>query len=139
MDRRTILNMAAPLTGALFVAVPFLIGIAAGVFLGSTYMLRDGSIVEKGPSWVANSPYHVTVLGIVESVGSSQISIKSCEYSTKGDAVVYLLADGWTKYDVDPVVGQHVYISYLVPESGEPYTVHYIYDAEPFLRLPNGQ
>lgn len=137
MSRRAIVKMAVGLRGALFVLVPLLIGVAAGVFLGSTYMLRDGMVVEKGPQ-VANS-YPVEVLGIVESVGSSQISIKSCEYSTRGETAVFLLKRGWTKFETDPVVDQHVYITYVAPDSGEPHTAYGIYDAEPFLRLPGGQ
>lgn len=71
MSRRAIVKVAAGLKGALFVLVPLLIGAAVGVYLGSTYMLRDGMVVEKGPQ-VANS-YPVDVLGVVESVSSSQI------------------------------------------------------------------
>ena len=137
MSRRAIVKVAAGLKGALFVLVPLLIGAAVGVYLGSTYMLRDGMVVEKGPQ-VANS-YPVDVLGVVESVSSSQISIKSCEYSTKGETAVYFLDRGWTKFETDPVVGQHVYITYIAPDSGEPHTVYGIYDAEPYLRLPDGQ
>lgn len=47
MSRRAIVKVAAGLKGALFVLVPLLIGAAVGVYLGSTYMLRDGMVVEK--------------------------------------------------------------------------------------------
>lgn len=134
MNKRSNLISAASLKGALLVAAALLIGLAVGVFLGSAYALR-GSVAEEGADWVANSPYHVDVLGIVEPVSSSRVSIRSCEYSTRGETLVFALKNGWTQYETDLVVGKHVYISYLIPESGDLHTVHYVIDAEPFLQL----
>lgn len=135
MNRRSILNAATGLKNTLLFLVPLLIGLAAGVYLGSIYTLSNGSVAEEGADWVANSPYHVDVLGIVESVSSSRVSIRSCEYSTKGETLVFVLKKRWTHYETDLLVGKHVHISYLIPESGDLHTVHYVNDAEPCLQL----
>ncbi len=118
--------------------IALLVGVAIGIYLGSTDVPQRLNLIQKDPSSPDNATAEYShVLGVVESASSTVVSIQRCDYLWKGQSVVFLLDDQLTHCDVALTEGKRVYISYKGSyqnrQSDEPYTALLIEDAEPYL------
>lgn len=118
--------------------VALLVGVAIGIYLGSTDVPQRLNLIQEDPSSSENAAAEYShVLGVVESASSTEVSIQGCGYLWKGQSVVFLLDDQLTHCDVALTEGKRVYISYKDSyqnrQSDEPYTALLIEDAEPYL------